>query len=163
MKSERKTFCAFTRFKSLVKTTCNDPRFSQKGLVALQGHVESLVMKVLSLVTTVMGDKRKTITKEDIETVCRVLSAGRYELVLPAPGVKVPLPRTMGHHMVAKLDGYKDHKWRMSKTATDGVAGLYVACIRKLTHIVVDRIDDATKKINPDAVKDACENSGLVF
>jgi histone H3/H4 len=155
-----KNICAFTRFKLLVKTSPMDTtRLSQKGLLSLQVQVEGLVTKVLKLVVSGMGNKRKTVTKEDVLNVCRILSAGRYELNIPPPGVEINLPKSMGHNFLKKVDG----KWRLSKTAVEGVSALYVAAVNKLCKVVMNTVDDSVKKIGPEMVMEVCEASTLVM
>ena len=155
--SKRTTFIAFSRFKHLLKSTLKDDEsklYTNKSYVKLQEFTEKLVLHVLKLVTSVLG-KRKTITEDDIVTVCRVMAAANFELNL-AKNVGV-FPKKMGHHFLSKVDG----NFRMSKSACDGVARLYFACMTKLSRGVLSNADPTVKKIKNDFVSETCEGMML--
>ena len=128
--------------------------YTNKSYAKLQDFTEKMVLHVIQLVTCVLG-KRKTMTEDDIVTVCRVMTAANFELNL-VKNIGV-FPKKMGHHFLSKVDGH----FRLSKSACDGVARLYFTCMTKLSRGVLQKADPSVKKIKNDFVSETCEGMML--
>ena len=150
----RQTFCAFTKFRKLIKALNHELNMTTKGMQVLQKMTDVLISKYIRLIYETQGTK--TLRAKHLVYVQHNL---RFIGVSDPPYVKAQpyYSSRLGHHVVKKIHP----KYRIGKDAGQETYKLYVICLNELLLTLQSGIIDSTKRLTPDRITNILKTSKL--